>query len=88
MNLTSYLMKGAESQHIAKVAVYTCGTKEAHAMGRRKRVLVKLGESNRAMAFLSDGENDQEVLKEAIKSVYRDEIPETSDFILQVKYEE
>ena len=86
MNMT-YLVKGAESQHIAKLTVYTRGTKQAHAMAQEKRVLVKLGERNRAMAFLPNGENDQEVLKEAIKSVYCDEIPETSDFILQDKEE-
>ena len=57
-------------------------------MAEEKRVLVKLGESNRAVAFLSNGENDQEVLNEAIKSVHREEIPETSDFIVQVKDEE
>ena len=56
-------------QHAAKVTVYTCGTKEARAMAEEKRVLVKLGESNPAVAFLSDGENDHEVLNEGIKSV-------------------
>ena len=55
-------------------------------MEEEKRVT--FGESNRAVAFLSDGENDQEVVKETFKSVHRDEIPETSDFILQVRDEE
>ena len=57
-------------------------------MAEEKRVLVKLGDSNRPVSFLSDGENDQDVLKEEIRKIYRDEIPETSSFILQIKDEE
>ena len=85
MNLTSYLAKGSELQHVARFAVYTRGTKEVNAMEEEKRVLVKLGESNQAVTFLSDGDNDQEVLKEAIRSVYHDEIPETSNLICKSK---
>lgn len=45
-------------------------------------MLVKLGDSNRPVSFVSDGENDQDVLKEEIRKVYRDEIPENSSFIV------
>ena len=51
-------------------------------MAEEKRVLVKIGKRNWTVVFLFDGKNDQEVLKEGIKIVYWDEIPETSDFIL------
>ena len=57
-------------------------------MAEEKRVLVKLGDSNRPVSFLSDGENDQDVLNEEIRKVYRDEIPVNSSFILQIKDEE
>ena len=39
-----------------------------------------LGESNQAVAFLSDGESDQEV-----RYAYQYEIPEMSDFICKSK---
>ena len=56
-------------------------------MADERRVLVKLGDSNRPVSFLSDGQNDQDVLKEEIRKIYRDEIPESSSFILQIKDE-
>ena len=40
------------------------------------------------MSLLSDGESDQEVLKEAVGKVYGDQIPETSGFILKIKDED
>ena len=52
------------------------------------KVLVKFGDSNRAVVFLSDGQNDQNTLKKEIRRVYSDEIPEKSTFILQIKDEE
>ena len=57
-------------------------------MAEEKRVLVKLGDSNWPVSFLSDGENDQDVLKKEVRKVYCDEIPESSSFILQIKDEE
>ena len=57
-------------------------------MAVEKLVLVKLGISTRQVSFFSYGENDQDVLKEEIRKVYSDEIPETSVFIMQIKSEE
>ena len=54
-------------------------------MVEEKRVLVKLGDSNRPIiSFMSDGENDQDTLRKEIRKVYHDEIPENSSFILQI----
>ena len=57
-------------------------------MAEEKRVLVKLGDSNRPVSFVSDGENDQDIVIKEIRKVYHDEIPENSSFILQMKDEE
>ena len=49
---------------------------------------MKLGDSNRPISFMSDGENDQDTLRKEIRKVYHNEIPENSSFILQMKDEE
>ena len=57
-------------------------------MVEEKQILVKYGDSNWLVSFLSDGENDQDVLKEEIRKVYHNEITESYSFILQIKDEE
>ena len=49
----------------------TRGSIQLAKMAEEKRVLVKLGDSNWPVSFLSDGENDQDVLKKEVRKVYR-----------------
>ena len=76
-----------ESLCIVQRSLYTSLDRSCSKMAQ-KRMLVKLGDSNRPVSFVSDGENDQDIVREEIRRVYHDEIPENSSFILQMKDEE
>ena len=70
------------------VCRYTWLDRSRSKMAEEKRVLIKLGKNNRPVSFVSDGENDQDIVRKEIRKVYYDEIPENSSFILQMKDEE
>ena len=70
--------------------MFTRGSIDSRSkMAEEKRVLVKLGDSNRPISVMFHGDiNDQDILRKEIGKVYHDEIPENSSFILQMKDEE
>ena len=67
---------GVKSLCVVQRSSYTSLDRSCNKMAEKKCMLVKLGDSNRPVSFVSDGENQDIVRK--IRKVYHDEISEKS----------